>query len=328
MRKFWVDLRNWDKDSATTAIESGADAILAGSAKQVKELGRVTVIAPDGDLVLGKDIFEIEITDKDSENLAAEKAKAGYVIVSTTDWTVIPLENLVAQSDRIIAAVSDGEEAELALGVLEGGVAGILLKNPDPGTIRAVAGKMKANAGKIGLVPFTVTNVTAVGMGDRVCVDTCTLMKDGEGMVVGNTSSSFLLVHAETLENPYVSPRPFRVNAGAVHAYALMADGKTAYLSEIKAGDHVLVVNNRGDTNEATVGRVKIEKRPLLLVEAESEGNMVSMVLQNAETIRLVKDSGEAISVIGLKPGDRILGHLGKGGRHFGHAISETILEK
>jgi len=328
MKKLWVDLRKWNKDAATTAIESGADAILTGSAKQVKELGRIKVISSDGDLVPDKDVFEIEITDKDSENLAAEKAKAGYVIVSTTDWTVIPLENLVAQSDRIIAAVLNEDEAELALGVLEGGVAGILLKNPDPTVIREVAGKIRENTEKIGLVPFTVTKVSPVGMGDRVCVDTCTLMEDGEGMAVGNTSSSFLLVHAETLENPYVSPRPFRVNAGAVHAYALMADGKTAYLSEIKAGDHVLVVNNRGETNEATVGRVKIEKRPLLLVEAESDSNMVSMVLQNAETIRLVLDSGEAISVIDLKPGDRILGHMGKGGRHFGHAISETILEK
>lgn len=167
-------------------------------------------------------------------------------------------------------------------------------------------------------------------MGDRVCVDTCTMMHDGEGMAVGNTSSAFLLVHAETLENPYVSPRPFRVNAGAVHSYALVAGGKTSYLSEISAGDRVLIVNSAGETEEATVGRVKIEKRPLLLVEAEPEGGgaPISAVLQNAETIRLMREDGSAVSVIDLKPGDRILGRMEKGGRHFGHAIEETILEK
>ena len=56
-------------------------------------------------------------------------------------------------------------------------------------------------------------------MGDRVCVDTCANMGLGEGMLVGNSSGGLFLVHAESLENPYVAPRPFRVNAGPVHAY-------------------------------------------------------------------------------------------------------------
>lgn len=330
MKLFWMDLREWNKDAATTAIESGADAVVAEKAAKVRELGLVKVISSDGDLVLDKDAFEVEITDKKSEEKAAELGKRGYVIVSTTDWTVIPLENLVAQSDRIIAAVSSAKEAETALGVLEGGVAGILLKNTDPNVIKSVSSLVKKSGGKLELSVFTVKSVKSAGMGDRVCVDTCTMMHDGEGMAVGNTSSAFLLVHAETLENPYVSPRPFRVNAGAVHSYALVAGGKTSYLSEISAGDRVLIVNSTGETEEATVGRVKIEKRPLLLIEAEPEGGgaLISAVLQNAETIRLMREDGSAVSVIDLKPGDRILGRMEKGGRHFGHAIEETILEK
>jgi 3-dehydroquinate synthase II len=330
MKLFWIDLREWNKDAATTAIESGADAIVTDKAAKVRGLGIIKVISPDGDLVPGRDVFEIEITDKKSEEKAAELGKKGYVIVSTTDWTVIPLENLVAQSDRIIAAVSDEKEAETALGVLEGGVAGIMLKNTVPNVIKSVSSFVKKSGGKLELSVFTVKSVTSAGMGDRVCVDTCTMMHDGEGMAVGNTSSAFLLVHAETLENPYVSPRPFRVNAGAVHSYALVAGGKTSYLSEISAGDRVLIVNSAGETEEATVGRVKIEKRPLLLVEAEPEGGEtpISAVLQNAETIRLMREDGSAVSVIDLKPGDRILGRTEKGGRHFGHAIKETILEK
>ena len=233
MKQFWVDCRPWNKECATTAIESGADAIVAERAGDVKRLGRITTVAPDGDLVYGKDVIECTITDKASENEAAQKGKNRIVIVTTSDWTVIPLENLVAQSDRIIAAVKNVREAELALHVLEKGVYGILLKTTDPAVVKAVAALIKNASGSVQLVPFTVTKIQPVGMGDRVCVDTCSMLADGDGMLMGNTSSAMLLVHAETLENPYVAPRPFRVNAGAVHAYILLPDGKTAYLSDL-----------------------------------------------------------------------------------------------
>jgi 3-dehydroquinate synthase II len=154
------------------------------------------------------------------------------------------------------------------------------------------------------------------------------MLSDGEGMLMGNTSSAMLLVHAETLENPYVAPRPFRVNAGAVHAYILMPDGKTAYLSDLTIGGKVLVSDAKGSAHTAIIGRTKIERRPLLLVEAEADGSKVSLILQNAETIRLVGGNGEAISVVSLATGDRVMGCVLEGGRHFGMAVKETIREK
>ncbi|MDD3135399.1 MAG: 3-dehydroquinate synthase II [Methanoregula sp.] len=328
MKKFWVDLREWNKEIATTAIESGADALVVEHAETVKRLGRITTIAPDGDLKPGADVIECTITDKASENAAVQAAKHTWVIVTTSDWTVIPLENLVAQSDRIIAGVKSVREAELALMVLERGVQGILLQTNDPAVVKEVAGLIKAQTGTVNLIPFTVTAIRHVGMGDRVCVDTCSMLSDGEGMLMGNTSSAMLLVHAETLENPYVAPRPFRVNAGAVHAYILLPDGRTAYLSDIAIGGQVLVANETGVARTAIVGRTKIERRPLLLVEAEADSVRVSLILQNAETIRLVKEGGGAVSVVGLSVGDHILGCALEGGRHFGMAVKETILEK
>ncbi len=328
MKKFWVDIRPWEKDLATTAIESGADALVVEEADRVRELSRVTTIAPDGDLRPGEDVFEVTITDKESEDEAVRLAGRGFVIVRTQDWTVIPLENLVAQSDRIIAAVTNRDETAVALTVLERGVAGILLTTDDPAVIRDVASLVSSAGGSVGLVPFTVTAVRPVGMGDRVCVDTCSLLADGQGMLVGNTSSAFLLVHPETLENPYVAPRPFRVNAGAVHAYIMLPDGRTAYLADLKVGDHVMVAESGGAATDAVVGRVKIERRPLLLVEAESGGARATLILQNAETIRLVGEGGEAVSVVDLAVGDRILGCTAEGGRHFGMAVKETIREK
>ena len=328
MKLFWVVVRPWRKDLATTAIEGGADALVVDDAERVRELGRVMTVAENGDLLPGKDIFEVEIGDKATEEEALRLSRQGYVVVRTRDWTVIPLENLVAQSDRIIAAVGSADEAAVALTVLERGAAGILLSTDDPAEVRRVA-KTIAGAGEdVPLVPFEVTRIAPVGMGDRVCVDTCSILAGGEGMLVGNTSSAFLMVHPETLENPYVAPRPFRVNAGAVHAYILLPGGKTAYLADLAVGDKVLVAEHTGPTHEAVVGRVKIERRPLLLVEAKAGDATVSLVLQNAETIRLVKEDGTPVSVAVLAVGDRVIGSVAEGGRHFGVAVKETILEK
>ena len=192
-----------------------------------------------------------------------------------------------------------------------------------------VAALVKAGGERIPLVPLNIVSIRPIGMGDRVCVDTCSLFGEDEGLLVGNTSSALFLVHAETLENPYVAPRPFRVNAGAVHAYCLLPGGRTAYLADLAAGGAVLGVGAGGCSAPAAVGRGKVERRPLLLVEATADdGRRAGIVLQNAETIRLVREGGGAVSVASLQVGDRVLGALLEGGRHFGHAVQETIRER
>jgi 3-dehydroquinate synthase II len=152
-------------------------------------------------------------------------------------------------------------------------------------------------------------------------------MGRGEGMLVGNSSGFLFLVQAETEESPYVAPRPFRVNAGPVHSYVRTPEGRTCYLSELRAGKRVLVYRPDGTATEATVGRVKIERRPLVLIEASSETERGSILLQNAETIRLTSPVGEPISVAQLKPGDSILIAAEPTGRHFGMKVEETIRE-
>lgn len=147
-------------------------------------------------------------------------------------------------------------------------------------------------------------------------------------MLVGNSSSALFLVHGETLESGYVAARPFRVNAGAVHAYILLPDGATKYLSELRAGDEVLIVDRDGRSRSAIVGRVKVERRPLLLIEAEAQGHRFTTIVQNAETIRFVTPEGSALSVAQLRPGDELMIRLEEGGRHFGMRIRETIAER
>ena len=66
----------------------------------------------------------------------------------------------------------------------------------------------------------------------------------------------------------------------------------------------------------------------MMLIEAEAEGAPISLVMQNAETVRLVNPDGEAVSVTTLKPGDKVLGHIEKAGRHFGMQVDETLIER
>jgi 3-dehydroquinate synthase II len=232
------------------------------------------------------------------------------------------------KNGTLIARVSTVSDAKVALETLETGVDGVLFDGK-PGDIKRVKELIeKMSTPMVELQIAKVTKVKPVGMGDRVCVDTASLFEKGEGMLVGSASSGLFLVHSETIESPYVAARPFRVNAGPVHAYTLLPNGKTTYLSELGSGDEVLGVDFKGKTRTMVVGRMKIEKRPMLLVEADVGSKRISTILQNAETIRLTKKDGKAISVAELKAGDEILVYVEEGGRHFGMAVKESINEK
>ncbi len=81
-----------------------------------------------------------------------------------------------------------------------------------------------------------------------------------------------------------------------MHAYVAIADGSTSYLSEMRTGSQVLAVDAQGRSRTVIVGRVKIETRPLLLVEVEVAGQRHSVLLQNSETVCLATSQGESQS--------------------------------
>ena len=330
MKKIWVRIVPWDKQLAIAALERGADAVVLseGDASKMKELGRMPVIAPDGDVRLGRDVVEMKINSKEDEERAAAAPAEKTLVLRMKDWTIIPLENLIAQRGKLMVEVGDSEAAQTAIGVLEKGVDGVVLSSREANEVRRTVRLVHGAGETVALAEAVVTDVLSLGMGDRVCIDTCTHMTLGQGMLVGNTTEGFLLVHSETVENPYVAARPFRVNAGAVHAYCLAPGGKTRYLSELRTGDPVLLVNYEGKTDVAYIGRCKVERRPMLLIKAEAEGRSIGLVLQNAETIRLTVSGGSSVSVAALKPGDKVLAHLMGGGRHFGIEVEETLDEK
>ena len=367
-----ADGKEWDtkKQFITTALESGIEYVVDFTdVDRIKKLGNLTLVSDiddsdiiligrnsegDGTIPLPEDLSKskdleavsilkrkgktvaayVEISSKKHEELAAKIGKiADYLILLGKDWTVIPLENIIAdlqnEDVKIVAAVNNFEEAKLALETLEYGTDGVLLSPDGTSEIKKIAEFIeKIDMENYTLVPATVTRVEPVGSGDRVCVDTCSMMNIGEGMLIGSYSKGLFLVHSESLESEYVASRPFRVNAGPVHAYIMTPGNKTRYLSEIETGDEVLTVDKEGNTKTTVVGRVKIEKRPLMLVEAEYNGFTIRTLLQNAETIRLVQEDGNPISVAELKKGEKVMVYLDESARHFGMAIEETIIEK
>ncbi|WP_049985780.1 3-dehydroquinate synthase II [Halobellus rufus] len=274
----------------------------------------------------------VRILSEDYESFAEEAAtEADYTIVVGEDWTIIPLENLIArigEETDLIAGVTSAEEAKTAFETLELGADGVLLDSDDPDEIRrTVEIREEAERETLDLQWATVTAVERTGMADRVCVDTGNLMEHDEGMLVGSMGRGLFFVHAETAESPYVASRPFRVNAGAVHAYVRTPDGGTKYLSELKSGDEVQIVDADGKTREAVVGRVKIEKRPMFRVEAEIGDDRIETLLQNAETIKVPTSEGRK-SVTDLEAGDEMLVYYEQTARHFGEAVEESIIEK
>ncbi|MEJ5328433.1 MAG: 3-dehydroquinate synthase II [Candidatus Bathyarchaeia archaeon] len=278
--------------------------------------------------------LRISIKGKEDENAAVKAAELSvdYLLINCLDWRVIPLENLIAKTrgkSKLIAEIANAEDAKLVLETLELGADGVLLKTSSPDELMKTVAIVKKQAPKIKLINAKVTAVKPISSGARVCVDTCDLMAPGEGMLVGVQAAGFFLVEAEVHENPYVQSRPFRVNAGSLSMYTLASLQSTRYLSELKAGDEVLIVDRNGKVRSASVGRVKIELRPLILVEAEADGKRIKTILQNAETIRLVTaDSSKPVTE--LKAGDEVLVHIAESrGRHFGVAVpDETVIER
>jgi 3-dehydroquinate synthase II len=339
------------RDAATAGIESGVACIVVpeGSSEAIGSLARVRLVEiRTGELLEeGRRIGNVvQVDDRGDVERAIElMARGRTVLLETPDWTVIPLEDLVAArhgeglAGRALAIVGTADEGKLALGALEHGVDGVVLRPVDPADVKpAMAALSRASDGatQLELGVATVVRVEELGLGDRACVDTVDILREGEGLLVGSSSGCFLLVHGETVENPYAAVRPFRVNAGAVHSYVIAPGGKTLYLSEAGAGIQVLLVDRDGVGRASHVGRLKIERRPLVLVEVEVGGRRYNSILQNAETVRLVTPAGHA-SVSGLEEGQKVIVFLpstgsedkgdGATGRHFGRAVPERIIE-
>ena len=320
------------KRMVTDGLEAGfCSFMLRVGDERFSELGRMDVIyMKDGEPV-DPEIVYASVTDPEEQDAVLSLAgKKRIVIAETGEWSIIPLENIIAKfrgsGTEVYAVAHDAENAETYLKTMENGTDGIVISVDDPSELSSFR-TVVTSCGKEELIPLRVTSVKPIDLGDRVCIDTCSMMEPGEGMLIGSSSNCLFLIQSESEDNGYVAARPFRVNAGAVHSYILVPGGGTRYLSELAGGDPVLICGRDGTGRTASVGRCKVEIRPLLMVEATDGQSTYNVILQNAETIKMVTPDGSK-SVTVLKDGDEVLAKVSSGGRHFGMAVEETITEK
>jgi len=276
----------------------------------------------------------VEVVDAETLEQACQAAKSErWTIIEFLDPTKIPLEIVLAAADHangsIITVVEDVEEAGIVFGVLEQGSDGVLMRPRAVGDATRLLTEARTEAEPLELTELEVTRVTHVGMGERACVDTCTYFREDEGILVGSHSKGMILCVSETHPLPYMPTRPFRVNAGAIHSYTLSKDGRTNYLSELRAGGKVLAVDITGQARVVTVGRVKIESRPLLSVDAVApNGVTVNLILQDDWHVRVLGPGGTVLNSTELGPGSKVLGYLPVADRHVGYPINEFCLEQ
>ena len=272
-------------------------------------------------------------SNKDIENVF-DSAKKGldFVIIEVKDWKIIPLENIIAKlhkiHTKIFAVARNPKEVRKMFSILDIGVDGVIFSTGSMNEVREVLVYLGSKS--FVLRSAKIIDIQEVGDGERVCVDTASMLSKGEGMLIGSRANFLFLVHNESVGSSFTSPRPFRVNAGAVHCYTLSPDGTTKYLSELETGVEVLVLDSKGKARRVTIGRCKIEKRPMLMIKAKVEEEIGTIIAQDAETIRLVKSNGHLVSVTHLRKGDSVLVYSKAAtGRHFGMEVSdEYILEK
>jgi len=285
------------------------------------------------------DVAEVHLDDfRGQDEAISLVGMIDWILVRCSDWTMIPLENIVAAATgsgtRIVAAISQSVDISGAAYALQHGVDALLLpadeelwkaaeeilgdRNSDEHEQREVVQSMAM---------AKVIAVESGGVGERICVDLTERLSDGEGMLIGSSANALALIHGETIPSEFVPSRPFRVNAGAVHAYCLMSDGSTKYLSELSAGDQVAIANVSGESRSATIGRLKIERRPFLLVRFCGKNQSGQVLVQHAETVRFIGEEGN-ISVTSIQDGDKITVRLSSGMRHIGQELAGEMNER
>ena len=345
--ELWLDAAS---GNGATLEPHPADRVLLAAGDNIPDWVERPLFACEDGRILDSSTnpIGIHVDISDAEGQDAAKSMVGmvsWVVMTTGDWQMIPLENLVAAAQgtgtRLVARIDTEQAIRGAAFALQTGVDGLLLPIDDAeiwANAQVIAAERMATDSKADEVSlFDESKVESVeivaiedgGFGDRACVDLTSNLEIGQGMLVGSSASALVLIHGETLDSEFVPPRPFRVNAGAVHAYVLMADGTTKYLSELQAGDSVAVSTSEGVIGNAIVGRVKIESRPFLIVRFTHPESGISgqTFLQQAETVRLVSPSGDMPSVTSIEVGDCVFAHVGSSARHIGKDILSTAEE-
>jgi len=324
-------------DSQPEHIPSEIDKILT---KKFANFGITNIIInEDSKLEENSNIIGLMVnisSEKEQESAISLIGSVNWILLKCDNWKMIPCENLIAAAEnsgtKLAAIVENELEVPGIAFALEIGVDALVV-NSDLIELAIITKSQRLEnkiqepvinheSGSISLNFGTIKEISTIGIGERVCIDTTSLLQSGEGMLCGSFSNTFTLIHAETIDSEFVPTRPFRVNAGSIHSYIKMKNNTTKYLSELKSGDEVLIVNKEGMARTTKIGRIKLEKRPLIKIQWIDENNLEgNIILQQAETVRLVENNLNPISITKLKKGMQILIHNSSQTRHLGAPI-------
>lgn len=275
-------------------------------------------------------------------------------------WQMIPAENLIAAAansgTKVAFCVKESSDVGGLARALELGVDALCVSISAPVDLWNTV--FQAQKERMKIVPAKSTTEAADSgmatvieglcwrrycnstiLADRICIDLVQMLLPAEGLWVGSSAKCLALVLSEAATSKLVPTRPFRINAGPVHSYVLLADESTKYLCEIEPGDQVLVHNSVTRTNRAiTVGRIKQEVRPCILVELDepTTKSKAQVFIQQAETVRLGRDGGKFVRVTELEPStcladattQPVLLRITSRGTHVGKKYDGKVVEK
>ena len=160
--------------------------------------------------------------------------------------------------------------------------------------------------------------------GERVLLDFMRSFKATDAIFVGNTMYGLFLIPSENRHSEDYLPRRFRFNVGALNQYVRTESG-VIYADEIKAGTTVIVRATKDES--LPVARVKREIRDFVMIEACSEDQLYSVILQKGKTSALITPEGIKY-LDDLKIGDEVVILPFAKATHLGYALDEFCMEK
>ena len=310
--EIWLNCTNSDYDE----IPKEVDRILTKKSSNLKTknvvINEKSILEQNGKSI---GIMVHISTQKEQDEALSLIGSVNWILIKCENWKMIPCENLIAAAEssgtKLAAIIEKELEVPAIAFALERGIDALVV-NRDILEVAIITKLQRlentelelpinSDLSLLNLESAKIKDISSQGIGDRVCIDTTSFLNIGEGMLCGSFAKSLALIHAETITSEFVPTRPFRVNAGGIHSYILMGDLSTSYLSELKSGDEVLIVNINGNSRIATIGRIKLERRPLIKIKwLTKEGNEGEVILQQAETVRLIGTNLKPVSITNL----------------------------
>ena len=142
---------------------------------------------------IGKE-FQVRSNEDIEDILQQAKKGLDFVIIEVKDWKIIPLENIIAKlhklHTRIFAIAKNPAEVRKMFSILDVGVDGVIFAASSASQVREVLLYMGTKS--FDMQKATITEIKEVGDGERVCVDTASMLHRGE---IGSRSNFMFLVH-------------------------------------------------------------------------------------------------------------------------------------